>query len=429
MLTFIFSFDRIKNCKRRIYVMNETEKKQDIIIPESERVQFSKPETIANYGKSLLDEMRTVANAVARFRGQRIHVDLGPMQNEAGQIKNFQKYLTEVQEHGLKKDDQSSQGMLKKLGMRFLKSLSQSNNKQSNNKQSGTFLECYEAYQGILDEIAKKYDNRAKGTIEETKLLNSYVETIKPLLKKLEYYIEAGHEALNQEIKKTEALGDQLTPIQMQVLQASTNAFRRRLASLETALRTLQNSVSQTSVIMIGNMDLLAQYQEMDSIGLSTLRVMSVNILETKIQSVKITELESDRTALNQTMISHSQVLSNNVDRLQNLTNQTMIDVETVKEVLNETEMIAKKIDQSREMAEAYNEKVEQFYQDSAEINRALDETLEMLVQSASMNSSYTDLTEGTRQMRKELEQALQSQEQGGKRISFFNRFRRNNKN
>ena len=215
----------------------------------------------------------------------------------------------------------------------------------------------------------------------------------------------------------------------MQVLQASTNAFRRRLASLETALRTLQNSVSQTSVIMIGNMDLLAQYQEMDSIGLSTLRVMSVNILETKIQSVKITELESDRTALNQTMISHSQVLSNNVDRLQNLTNQTMIDVETVKEVLNETEMIAKKIDQSREMAEAYNEKVEQFYQDSAEINRALDETLEMLVQSASMNSSYTDLTEGTRQMRKELEQALQSQEQGGKRISFFNRFRRNNKN
>lgn len=180
---------------------------------------------------------------------------------------------------------------------------------------------------------------------------------------------------------------------------------------------------------MIGNMDLLAQYQEMDSIGLSTLRVMSVNILETKIQSVKITELESDRTALNQTMISHSQVLSNNVDRLQNLTNQTMIDVETVKEVLNETEMIAKKIDQSREMAEAYNEKVEQFYQDSAEINRALDETLEMLVQSASMNSSYTDLTEGTRQMRKELEQALQSQEQGGKRISFFNRFRRNNKN
>ena len=103
--------------------------------------------------------------------------------------------------------------------------------------------------------------------------------------------------------------------------------------------------------------------------------------------------------------------------------------VETVKEVLNETEMIAKKIDQSREMAEAYNEKVEQFYQDSAEINRALDETLEMLVQSASMNSSYTDLTEGTRQMRKELEQALQSQEQGGKRISFFNRFRRNNKN
>lgn len=70
--------------------MNETEKEQDIIIPESERVQFSKPETIANYGKSLLDEMRTVANAVARFRGQRIHVDLGPMQNEAGQIKNFQ---------------------------------------------------------------------------------------------------------------------------------------------------------------------------------------------------------------------------------------------------------------------------------------------------------------------------------------------------
>src|SRR5699024_3738882 len=190
--------------------------------------------------------------------------------------------------------------------------------------------------------------------------------------------------ALNQEIKKTEALGDQLTPIQMQVLQASTNAFRRRLASLETALRTLKNSVSQTSVIMIGNMDLLAQYQEMDSIGLSTLRVMSVNMLETKIQSVKITELESDRTALNQTMISNSQVLSNNVDRLQNLTNQTMIDVETVKEVLNETEMIAKKIDQSREMAEAYNEKVEQFYQDSAEINRALDETLEMLVQSAS---------------------------------------------
>lgn len=55
----------------------------------------------------------------------------------------------------VKKDDQSSQGMLKKLGMRFLKSLSQSNNKQSNNKQSGTFLECYEAYQGILDEIAK----------------------------------------------------------------------------------------------------------------------------------------------------------------------------------------------------------------------------------------------------------------------------------
>ena len=91
--------------------------------------------------------------------------------------------------------------------------------------------------------------------------------------------------------------------------------------------------------------------------------------------------------------------------------------------------MIAKKIDQSREMAEAYNEKVEQFYQDSAEINRALDETLEMLVQSASMNSSYTDLTEGTRQMRKELEQALQGQEQGGKRLSFFNRFRRNNKN
>lgn len=402
--------------------MNETEKEQDIVIPESERVQFSKPETISNYGKSLLDEMKNVANAVAKFRGQKIQVDLNPMQKEAGQIKDFQEYLGEVQKYGSKAYDQSPQGNLKKLAMRFLRSLS-----PSNTKQSGTFLECYEAYQGLLDEIAKKYDNRVKGTIEETKLLNSYVETIKPLLKKLEYYIAAGHEVLNQEIKKTEALGDQLTPIQMQVLQASTNAFRRRLASLETALRTLQNSVSQTSVIMIGNMDLLAQYQEMDSIGLSTLRVMSVNMLETKIQSVKITELESDRTALNQTMISHSQVLSNNVDRLQNLTNQTMIDVDTVKEVLRETKTIAEKINSSREMAEAYNDKVEQFYQESAEINRALDETLEMLVESASMNSSYTDLNEGTRQMREELEQARKSQEQGGKRRSFLNRFRRNN--
>lgn len=404
--------------------MNETEKKQDIIIPESERVQFSKPETVSNYGQLVLNEIKKVVDAVARFRGNKIPVDLGPMQEVKGQIANFQEYMEGVEKYGVKAYDQSSQGTLKRFGMRILRVLS-----QSNNKQNTTFLECYESYQEWLTKIEENYNKRQEVTNAENGLLKSYIETIEPLLKELECYIKTGQDDLNQEMKKTEALGDQLPPDQMQVLKAAIFAFQRRLASLETALRTLQTSAAQTEVIIIGNLDLQAQYQEMISIGIPTLRTTSINMIATNQQSRKITELESERNALNQTMINQSEALSNNVDRLQNLTSKTMIDVETVKEVLNETKTIAEKIKTSREMAEAYNKQVEQFYEDSAEINRAINETLNTLVESASMNSSYAELNEETRQRREELEQALQGQEQGGKRLSFFNRFRRNNKN
>ena len=318
------------------------EENNEIVVPKLEtrfkRVNFDNIQSIIHYGEDLLEERNKYASSASAMQ-ENIKNNVEVVESDINIVEVAEKIdrLSHYFDTEEKKKD--ARGLLPKLGEKITSVTSSVTEKILGREVNDLNYskEIHDINESI-DALQMAVEKRIKDTDHFVEISKSVIKSDMDYAKELDNLINVGYQDLEEYKKRIEELEnsdtkDDLTELEIADMKDNVIKFETKLASLKETYLVLKSNVLERLSRTSGNTKLSLKWQEFSSTAITNIRVKADSIVDTKIQSDNIRDFENVSKMYNQLIVSESKISVNNIEKINQISNEGILKKDTIEEV------------------------------------------------------------------------------------------------
>lgn len=298
---------------------------------DSTQLDLKNPASIINYGDDVLEKFEQLKDCLPVTFVNDDYKDY----EFSDPIKNIERFNETLSKEEPKK------GAVK--SSKFVSGIAGALNRVSRGKidilgVNESYTESYMQYIENIKQICKQMIEDKASLEGDIKYFNNFKKYIEHLNEQLMEYIVEGEETL----KKAKDNVDNLSEEEVETAKLYINVAEDRLLSLKNASETMKILCGQIDLKNAGAMSQKTKYDEYLQITAPTISLYAGLAVGVKRDAKRIERLQKTREVVNDTMVKTSLKLTENITAVGDLDKDSLITLDTLKDVASQFEQGAR---------------------------------------------------------------------------------------